>query len=389
MEAETARIVFVMPRCRHDHVRGVHKQAYSLAQDGHEVVLVVKHDVVKDYLGMQVVAAHSPFDSLLRPLLNLPSLFRQVRRLNADIFVLRNPDTIPLAFVLRVFGYNIIYDTQEDFSKRPLIRESLPVWVRPAVAWLLTACERLLARMSSTVVITQAQQSKTLGGRTLLQPNAPLTTGPILEHARTMNVARSVDDFLLIYAGEISRARGVFAMLELVRKINEIRPCWLELLGWFASDSLKDEVTKYPGWCHVRYRGAVSHAEALARISQADVGLAILDSIADYPTSSITKLYEYMQFGVPVIASNFPAWTVSTPIGPAGIFVDPTSMDEIFAAGRKLAADDAMRARMGESGKHYIDKEFSWERVSEPFRALVAGLTDLSENEAEPGLSRR
>jgi len=374
MQAARARIVFVMPRCRHDHVRGVHKQAYTLALDGHEIILVVKDKLVEEYLGMRVVAADTPFDSAWRPLLNFPSLFRQVRKLDGDIYVLRNPDTIPLAMALRAFGHDVIYDTHEDFSKRPLIRDSLPAWVRPSVAWLITTGERLLARLTSAVIITQAQQSITLGGRTLLQPNAPLTVGPILEHARSIEVARKGNDLLLIYVGEITRARGIFAMLELVHRMNKNRSCCLELVGWFSPDTLQDEAMQHPGWRHVRYRGTVSHAESLARVGQADVGLAILDPIADYPTTSITKIYEYMLFGVPIIASSFPAWMVSTPTGPPGIYIDPTSMEEIFAAGQKLASDAALRARMGTSGRRYIESEFSWERVTEPFRDIVAEL---------------
>lgn len=374
MQAARAKIVFVMPRCNYNHVRAVHKQAYTLASDGHEVILLVKEKLVEDYLGMRVVAAAAPFNSVYRPLLNLPALFRQARRLNGDIYVLRNPDTIPLAFALHAFGHKVIYDTQEDFSKRPLIRDSLPAWVRPPVARLITACERLLARVTSTVIITQAQQSITLGGRTLLQPNAPLTSGPILEDALSMNVAKKDNEFLLIYVGAITRERGIFAMLELVKKINRSRSCCLELLGWFSPETLKDEAMQHPGWRHVRYRGTVSHAETLARIEQADVGLAILDPIADYPTSSITKIYEYMLFGIPIIASNFPAWIVSTPTGPPGFYVDPTSIDEIFEAGRRLASDDALCARMAASGRQYIETEFSWERVTNPFRELVAGL---------------
>ncbi len=89
MQSETVRIVFVMPRCRHDHIRAVHKQAYSLRCAGYEVVLVVKEQIVDEYLGMRVVAARAKFESIIRPILNLPSLSRQVRELQGDVYVLR------------------------------------------------------------------------------------------------------------------------------------------------------------------------------------------------------------------------------------------------------------------------------------------------------------
>ena len=110
MAAPAAKIVFVMPRCRHDHVRGVHKQAWSLSRAGYDVVLVVHDPAADEYLGMKVVGADAPFESLLRPLLNLPALLHQARNLKGDLYVLRNPDTIPLAIALRLFGHKVIYD---------------------------------------------------------------------------------------------------------------------------------------------------------------------------------------------------------------------------------------------------------------------------------------
>ena len=138
-----------MPRCRHDHVRAVHKQAWTLHAAGYEVVLAVKQTDVDEYLGMQVVATESSYESLFRPLLNLPKWYMQCRRLGGDAIILRNPDSIPLAFLLILTGRKVIYDTHEDFSKRPLIRDISPAFLGPIIARLITALERLLARTAS------------------------------------------------------------------------------------------------------------------------------------------------------------------------------------------------------------------------------------------------
>jgi len=77
-------VVFVIPRCRHDNVRAVHKQARSLQQAGYELVLVVKESEVDEYLGKKVVRAVAPFVSVLRPILNFPALLRQLLKLRAS-----------------------------------------------------------------------------------------------------------------------------------------------------------------------------------------------------------------------------------------------------------------------------------------------------------------
>ena len=366
-----ARIVFVMPRCRHDHIRAVHKQAWSLAHAGHEVVLVVKEGFVDEYLGMRVVVANAPFASVFRPLLNLPSLFLQAWRLRGDVYILRNPDTIPLAFVLRLCGREVIYDTHEDFSRRPLIHKSLPVWSRRPVAWLITRLERWLARTASGVIVTQAQQIQGLGGRTLLQPNAPLITGPVVEPALLSETPGRGEELSFIYVGEITRDRGIFTMLNMIQRVNHEIPARLDLVGWIRSAELRRRVMDHPGWEFVRFHGAVSHAESLSYIRRSDIGLALLQPVADYPTSSITKLFEYMQFGIPFIASDFPAWRVETTLGPAGFYVNPDSAEELATAAMRLATDAELRQRLGESGACYIATDFNWERLAKPFLDLV------------------
>lgn len=367
MNAETGKIVFFMPRCRHDHIRAVHKQAASLARAGHEIALVVKNHDKSDYLGMAVVSCKAPFGSPLRPLLNLPAMYRQARSLGGDVYILRNPDTIPLAFALHMARKRVIYDTHEDFSQRPLIHDGLPPVLRRATAWLITLLERWLARTISAVIVTQRQQVGKLGGRTMLLPNAPLVSGPIIERSQSLDVKRDGDAITFIYVGEITEQRGIIAMLDMIANLKADRRCVLELIGWIRSDTLKARLEEHPGWQSSRFLGAMSHAETLAHIRSADVGLAILERVADYPTSSITKLFEYMHGGIPFIASDFPAWRVETIEGAPGLYVDPVNNNALESAALALVSSQERRRTMGSAGKHFIESDFNWEQLSQPF----------------------
>lgn len=323
---------------------------------------------------MSVLSARSPFNGFLRPLLNLPAQLLQACRLQGDVYVLRNPDTIPLAFALRALGKKVVYDTQEDFSRRPLIRESLPVWLRPGIAWLITRLEQILARISSAVIVTQPQQRLGLGGRIVFQPNAPLIGGPIVEQSACQLKPKSKQILRFIYVGEISRSRGLFAMLDLILSVSEKHDAHLDLVGLVHSDKLLEQARRHPGWRLTSFHGEQSHATALRFIRESDVGLALLQPIADYPTASITKLYEYMQFGVPFIASDFAAWRVSTIFGAPGFYVNPDCASDIAIAGLDLAGNCAQRKRMGCAGRHYVESEFNWENVSKPFVQLIQEL---------------
>lgn len=365
------KIVFVMPRCAHDHVRAVHKQARSLYEAGHEVVLVARNPAVVNYLGMEVVPADAPHESVMRPVLNLVSLYRQITRLFADVYIVNNPDTILLALLLRLSGRAVIYDTYEDFSRRPEIRELGPFWLRRTFAIAITACEKILARSTVCVLVTQPGQRTSLGGKTLYLPNAPLTTGPIVDQIDTLNRSTGRDTPSLVYIGSYAPTRGILRILNMIERLNHVRPCVLVLAGFSKDRVLVERMRAHSGWKYVEDHGHLSHAEALAVVRDCDVGLAVLDRVADYPTSSITKLYEYMQFGVPFIASDFPAWKIPERYGEAGVYVDPDDEEALDAAALSLINDASLRRDLGQSGKAYIYDEFNWENIAPEFVSLV------------------
>ncbi|MDH5582481.1 MAG: glycosyltransferase [Gammaproteobacteria bacterium] len=366
------KVVFFMPIGAHEQVRAVHKQAWTLSSAGYEVEIAVQAAPLNEYLGMKVSEVGPSKGYMLRSLLNSRRWFRICRSKKADVFVLRNPDCIFLALMLTMAGQNVVYDSQEDFSKRPLLRGIRPAFLKPIIAQTLTFLEQLLARRVAAVLVTQAQQVEQLGGRTFLQPNAPLVDGPILDAMCNMPRVVAPDRDTLIYVGEISESRGIWQMLDIVERVNESRYCTLKIAGRFAHADLQREAKDHPGWQYVDYVGQISHAESLSLIRDADVGLALLMPVADYPTSSITKLYEYMTFGIPFVASNFPAWRVASENGVPGIYVDPQSPDESLEAIIRLLEDPKLRRKMGEIGSEYIANEFNWNEYANPFLEIIA-----------------
>ncbi len=361
-----------MPRCRHHHVRVSHKLAWSLRQHGYTVTLLAAEAPEPSYLDMRVVKARAPFGSILRPLLNLPAQLRQALELRADLYLAYNPDALLVGIALAMLGRRVVYDTAEDFSLRPFIHPTVPRRLAPVVARTLDAGERLLARFAVTTSVTQTQIQARRGNCLLLE-NAPLTEGPIIDAADRVfpSMLRPNADLCLIYAGIITRPRGLERMLDLLVLLNRRLHARLILVGSFYPANLASAAERHPGWRHVDYRGYVPHHEALALIRCADLGLALLDPVADHPTSSITKLYEYMQCGTPFVASDFPAWRASIDDVDAGLFADPADIDGIAARILELAADPARLDEVRRTGQRYIAEHFNWHRVARPFVALI------------------
>jgi glycosyltransferase involved in cell wall biosynthesis len=367
----SGKVAFFSPRSRYNDIRAVHKQAWTLHAAGYDVEVFVKNPSVDRYISIKMSRAGSSNGLLKRALIDTKRWFGICRSNAADVYILCNPDTIPLAFLLCMTGRKVIYSTQEDFSKRPLLRDISPAVLKPIVATTITLLERILARRLAAVIVTQEQQLTTLGGRTFLQPNAPLIDGPVIENIASVRSVSRQSGITLIYVGGITELRGIWKMLALVEQLNETMPCTLQIAGWICGKKLQRELFGHPSWRHVDFIGKVSHAEALGRIRDADIGLALLDSVADFPTSSITKLYEYMQFGTPFVASDFPAWRIPEECGEPGLYVNPDSSADIFDAAMHLAKDESLRAQMGATGAEFVAKKFNWSVYKKPFVEIV------------------
>lgn len=371
-KARDSHAVVIMPRCRHDDVRLSHKFAWTLRQHGWKVTLLVAEAPEPSYLDMRVLKARAPFGSIFRPILNLPTLLRQALELRADLYLACNPDTLAIGIALAALRRRVIYDSAEDFSRRPHIHSAVPGPLAAIVARTLEGGERLLGRLAVASCVTQ-EQIRSRRARCLLLENAPLTDGPIISEADRIfrTIRRPECDLCLVYAGLVTELRGLRRMLDLLDRLNHHLHTRLVLVGRFCPPELIGSAERHPAWRFVDYQGQVSHATSLAWIRSADLGLALLDPVADYPTSSITKLYEYMQYGTPFIASDFPAWRASIDGVCAGLFVDPEDLDAATAKILELVRNPARLADIRHTGEKYIREHFNWRNISRPFLELV------------------
>jgi len=110
----------------------------------------------------------------------------------------------------------------------------------------------------------------------------------------------------------------------------------LRLIGDIKDQNLEqemtDEIRRKDLSDRATLTGWIPLERAQEEIAAADVGLCLLHPIPNYLNSLAMKILEYMRFGVPVVASDFPCWReYVTDVG-SGIQVDPFSIPAIADA---------------------------------------------------------
>src|SRR5262245_62463499 len=97
------RVIIVAPVHIYDDVRVFQKEAKSLAANGYHVTLIARTDRLRFVEGVKILPAPVAPNRLKR-FLSLFRVFKMALAEQGEIYHLHNPDTIPVAFGLKLFG---------------------------------------------------------------------------------------------------------------------------------------------------------------------------------------------------------------------------------------------------------------------------------------------
>lgn len=367
------KICIIAPVHPYNDVRVFQKEAKSLKKNAYVVQVISNIDSQKVVDGIQVIKAPVFNNRIQRILLN-PIILFQALKTKSDIYHLHNPDTLIIGFVLKAFGKKVIYDTHEDFSKRILMREWIPILLRKTVALVVKTMEKTASKYFDAVIVTQPQMLDKFGGKSHLIENAPILQNDLTDMAYKLSESISEDDKVvrLIYVGGISRLRGVLEIIKVLERLNETHSFRLWLIGPCSDNLFLEELKRMNGWKYVDYLGFLPQEEAFAHMIKSDIGLVTILDVGDHSTTSPNKLFEYQRFALPFVASNFPKWIQQVADTESGIFVDPLDIDKITQSLITLGVDPEVRMNMGRNGQLYIFNKFNWDIESEKLIDLYA-----------------
>lgn len=353
------RVVMLAPRHRSSDSR-VAREAFALADAGYRVRVLARAE--KEYVEDSVSFVPSPCAAgRLAALMKTGSLVRWALRERACVYHLHNPWTLPVGFVLKALGKCVIYDTHEDFSRRLLLRRWIPRALRRPAGFAVSRAERLLSRVVDATLVTQAQQVDDFGGRARLLRNAPLIDQEVCARAaaRVSADAEERSYFRLLYVGSLTRARGGVNWLDALGQMNERGVvCRLWLIGP-DDDGVVSELRRHPAWAYVDYLGLRPRGEAFGYMARADAGLAVLPDVGDHRDALPSKLFEYMAWGLPFVASDFPVWR-SFVGDEAGCWVQPGDPVQLADTLTGMLNNPNARREFSQAGRAFI-RGFDWE----------------------------
>lgn len=337
-----------------------HKECQSLKNAGFDVTLIaqtIDDDEEKYY---EKPIRHIPLKKyasrLQRMTLGVYEAYKKAKYMKADVYHFHDPELLPVGWLLKNKNNVVIYDIHEDYITSILQKDYLPEPVKKIIAALYDVLERFLTKHMELCLAEKYYIERYPTGTHIL--NYPTVNERFMNHERKGKAENK-----LLYTGNVSLVRGAMEHAKLPTILPDIE---VHFVGKCPQE-LAEKMYAEAGEAKDRLK-----FEGIDRFVEKEVieeryletnwlaGIALFPPTEHYLRKELTKFFEYMNAGLPIICSDFPVWKKFVETYECGIAVNPNDDEAIKEAILFLQHNPEEAKRMGENGKKAVLEELNW-----------------------------
>lgn len=343
-------------------VRILYKECASLSKR-YEVFLVAPNVDNHDEEGVHVVGVELPHNRSARQLF-LGRVYAKALSINADVYHLHDPELISLGLKIKRHFANkkrvrVVFDSHEDVPMQLLTKEYIPAWCRKPLSKIYAISEKKrLKQYDALVTVTPTIQER------LEKINAcckMVTNYPIYTEAETPSrpTGSSHTPCIGFAGGVVER----YMHDNIIESLRHTQARYL-MAGRVFSNAYFAKLQSSDMWSRVEYVGVLPPQEVNQFYSKVDIGMVLQDYAPDVGyhrgTIGVTKLFEFMMAGIPVVATDFDLWKQIVEGEACGLCVNPHNVQAIADAINYLTEHPDQAAKMGENGRKAVRKTYNW-----------------------------
>lgn len=337
-----------------------YKEARTLVKAGYNVVLIAQHNKNEMIEGVKIVGLPYCKSRFKRIFFLARKAYRLALKQNADVYHFHDPELLSwMARLKKKTGKNVIYDIHENYITAIKQKHYIPSIIRNFISLIFNLIEKFYSKNFTQILAEKYYIKRFPNGITILNY-------PILSNFKRGNNLINIlkGDFKVLYTGTISEDRGALIQANLVN-LNPL--LYVYMIGKSHEKIInKIYTTVSKERIHIKWNNFfVSYKKILDYYNNNWLAaLAIFPFSEHYYQKEITKLFEYMWAGIPIIASNFPVWENIIKKNKCGICVNPSDQSEIKRAINYLIENPEEAREMGENGKRAVIEKYNWEKES-------------------------
>lgn len=270
-----------------------------------------------------------------------------------------------------------LYPHLQRFPGRNLV--SIPRWKKKE--------EALTRVFDRTVVVTEearedlVERSGVERSRVLVMPNTVSREFFTAARVDEELVGRFRENFVLLYLGDTGLRRGLLTAIEgLALLKGRIPGLKLVIVGSNSTDEvLRSKVADLGLEDMVSFEGWQDEKMFPSYLTAADVCISPLLRNPHHDTTLANKLFQYMAFSKPILASDVRAQDNMIQQSSSGLVHRSGDAGDFAEKCLKLYEDRGKRRILGQNGKRFLETEFSLERIGRPLLEYYRSLERTSD----------
>ncbi len=351
------------------------KQAKTLAEAGYAVSLLAPHERDEEHEGVEIKGLPRPRSRLARVTGLSWQVFRQAWRRRSDIYHFHDPELIPTMLLLGALRRRpIIYDVHEDYVTSVMGKSYLPSVLRRPLAGAVALLERMASRRFTVILAERYYAERFPQGTPVLNyPRPEAVLAPAVPSPVLPLVPR------VLYTGNVTEDRGALIHARLPHLMEGLHVYMVGRCPPGLATRLRSVTSPQEDKLHLEGVGEyIPHDRIQAYYAAGgwSAGLALFPPSTHYQRKELTKLFEYMAAGVPVVASAFPVWREIVEGNDCGVTVDPLDPAEIRRALEYIVNRPDEARRMGENGRRAVEHKYRWDTEGARLLAVYRGLVE-------------
>jgi len=344
-----------------------HREALSLRKVYQEITIVApyhKEDEVTAGIRIVGLKARRRWWNRLKPLIQM---YKQGLRIGADVYHCHEADSLLVGYLIKKrLGCKLIYDSHELHSVQ--FPQHFPGLVRKLVGFLVRRYEKwLLSSVDYVITVNQIIRSYFL----LLNPFVPVE---ILYNCPPLSVfekrKQCGERCVLCHEGLINFDRGLQDMIQLLVALRPRYPgIKLLIIGDVqgpVGDWLTSQISNFHLEDHIEITGWLPYEQVGKAIQRAQIGLIFFRPLPNNMLAGPpNKLFNYMRYALPVVASDFPEIRRIIQESNCGVLVHPQDDQGFIDAIDRLLQSPEEATQMGERGQRAVLDTYNWEKMEQ------------------------
>lgn len=337
-----------------------YKQCLSLHEAGYDVTLISQ--TTENNSKMDMPIKHIPVKQyksrLKRMIFGTWDTYKKAKKERADIYVFHDPELLFVASLLKKRNNIVIYDIHEDYITSILQKDYLKRPIKKLIATCYSIIEKILVRKMDISLAEKYYKDTYQDGVCIL--NYPLLN----KHMMSLDRKDQQPTKQLLYTGNVTIERGALIHATLPKIDPTIEVQFVGKCSSSLAETMKQKAGNEQTRLHIEGIDTFVVKDRIEEMYMSKrwlAGIAIFPPTEHYMKKELTKFFEYMNAGLPIICSNFPVWKEFIDTYQCGITVDPFNEEEIKQAITTLKENPALAYEMGENGRRAIVEELNWD----------------------------